>query len=629
MLIKNIKDKYDAVVIGGGHAGVEASHALATLGIKTLLVCLNVNKIANMPCNPNIGGSAKGIVVREIDALGGIMGNLADRDGAILQMKVLNMSKGPGVRCYRAQEDKIGYPKLVQDVLLNKKNLDIIEDEVKSLSVKSNTITGITLSDSTFVPCKVLVIATGTFMESRLLIGEEIIDAGPDGTKSSHGLSKSIKDLGVKIIRLKTGTPPRIDPDSIDYSKLEIEEGSSGYYNFSYDNNIYRKKEDMLPCYITYTNEVTHKIIRDNLTKSARFSGLVEGVGPRYCPSIEDKVVRFASKDRHQLFLEPESIHFKSTYVQGLSTSFSKEIQEQIVHSILGLEKAKILKYAYAIEYDSIEPSELTHSLSLKNYKGIYIAGQIASTSGYEEAAALGLIAGINAERYLKKKDEFILSRDEAYIGIMIDDIVTKGSLEPYRLLSSRSEYRLLTRNDNADIRLLKKGYEIGLNSKERFNRINSKNEKVFETIKLLENTKVGNNTKIKEYIKSLNFPEINGNENLKQLLKRQNVSYLELEKYIQLPKLSEEEVFKVETEIKYEGFIKAEIIQAERRKSSETTLIPDNIDYLNMDGISLEAREKLNLIRPKNLGEASRITNVHPADIDVLYFYIKRLSKK
>lgn len=629
MLITKIKDNYQAIVIGGGHAGVEASHALAKLKIKTLLVCLNFNKIANMPCNPNIGGSAKGIVVREIDALGGIMGIVADDNKALLQMKVLNMSKGPGVRCYRAQEDKAVYPKLMQDTLLKTENLDIIESEVKSLKVKNKIIEGIILSDSTFVSCKALIIATGTFMESRLLIGDKVLDAGPDGTKSSHGLSKSISDLGIKIIRLKTGTPPRIDPSSIDYSKLEIEEGSTGYYNFSYDNNIYRKKEDMLPCYITYTNEVTHKIILDNLTKSARFSGLVEGVGPRYCPSIEDKVVRFSNKNRHQLFLEPESKHFQSTYIQGLSTSFSEEIQEKIVHSIVGLEKAKFLKYAYAIEYDSIEPSELTHSLSLKNYQGIYIAGQIASTSGYEEAAALGLIAGINAANYILDKKEFVLSRDEAYIGIMIDDIVTKGSLEPYRLLSSRSEYRLLTRNDNADIRLLKKGYDIGLNSKKRYEAINSKNEKVFETIKLLESIKVGNNTKIKEYIKSLNFPLINGNENLKQLLKRQNVTYDELSKCTSLPTLSQEEVFKVETEIKYEGFIKAEIIQAERRKSSETTLIPDNIDYLNMDGISLEAREKLNLIRPKNLGEASRITNVHPADIDVLYFYIKRLGKK
>ena len=628
MLVKSLNKKYDAIVIGGGHAGVEASHALSKLGAKTLLICLNFNKIANMPCNPNIGGSAKGIVVREIDALGGLMGKMADKEGAMLQMKVLNMSKGPGVRCYRAQEDKIGYPKVVQEELLTLNNLDIYEGEVKSLIVDKSTIKGIILDNKEEVLCKVVVIATGTFMESRLLRGEEIIDAGPDGTKSSHGLSKSIKDLGVNIIRLKTGTPPRIDPDSIDYSKLEIEEGSSGYYNFSYDNNTYRKKEDMLPCYITYTNEKTHKIIRDNLNKSALFSGLIEGVGPRYCPSIEDKVVRFASKTRHQLFLEPESIHFKSCYVQGLSTSFSKEIQEKILHSIVGLEKAKILKYAYAIEYDSIEPSELTSSLALKKAKGIFIAGQIASTSGYEEAAALGLIAGINAYNYIKNKEEFILSRDEAYIGIMIDDIVTKGSKEPYRLLSSRSEFRLLTRNDNADIRLLKKGYDVGLNSKERYKLINSKNEKVFSTINLLDETKVGKNEGVSSYISSLGFPLINGNETLKQLLKRQNVSYLELSKYINLPKLNEEEVFKVETEIKYEGFIKGELVQAERRKKSETTLIPQDIDYLHMDGISLEAREKLNLIKPKNLGEASRITNVHPADIDVLYFYIKRLSK-
>ena len=619
---------YEIIVVGGGHAGCEASLAAARIGHKTLLVTGNIKNIGDMPCNPSIGGSAKGIVVREIDALGGEMGKNADKSQ--IQMKMLNYKKGPAIRALRAQADKVTYPQNMWKTIENQANLDVKEGLVEDLIVENDKIKGVILEDGTEIYANAVILTTGTYLKADILVGDTRRREGPHGERPSNHLSDNLRKLGFEIKRLKTGTPQRIDVNTIDFSKTREEKGSDIPLSFSFDNKPNYKMEDQVPCHLIYTTEETHKIIRDNLTKSSMYGGLddIEGIGPRYCPSIEDKVVRFASKTRHQLFLEPESTHFESCYVQGLSTSFSKEIQEEILHSIVGLEKARVLKYAYAIEYDSIEPSELTHSLSLKKAKGIFIAGQIASTSGYEEAAALGLMAGINAYNYLKKKEEFILSRDEAYIGIMIDDIVTKGSNEPYRLLSSRSEFRLLTRNDNADIRLLKKGYDIGLNSKERYQRINSKNEKVFSTIDLLDKTKVGNNKGIVSYISSLGFPKINGNETLKQLLKRQNVSYIELSKYIQLPTLSEEEVFKVETEIKYEGFIKAELIQAERRKNSETTLIPEDIDYLNMDGISLEAREKLNLIKPRNLGEASRITNVHPADIDVLYFYIKRLNK-
>lgn len=629
-MLNKIQKQYDVIVIGGGHAGTEACYATSKMGFRTLLVCLNFKMVSNMPCNPHIGGSAKGIVVREIDALGGIMGKMADMEGSLLQIKELNTSKGPGVRCLRAQEDKIGYPKNVQDYLLPLPNLDILEDEVKSLVIEDHVIKGVQLEKNGFISTSAIILATGTHMEARILRGHVIKDEGPDGEKPSHGLSKSIADLGVRLLRLKTGTPPRLDPDSIDFSILKPELGQEGHFAFSYDTTRFMKQEDMIPCYLTYTNEKTHQIIRDHLSESAMYGGVVEGVGPRYCPSIEDKVVRFASKNRHQLFLEPESLHFKSIYVDGLSTSMPIEVQEEIVHSIVGLEHAKFLKYAYAIEYDAIEPSQLEHSLQVKNYPGLYVCGQIASTSGYEEAAALGLMAGINAGLYLQKKEPLILKRDEAYIGIMIDDLVSKGTKEPYRLLSSRSEFRLLTRSDNADDRLAKYGYEVGLNSEERYLRLKDHNDKVRETIALLETIQIASSEPLQNYIMSLGFPKPNGNENLKNSLRRQNVTYNGLKENCPLlPELDEMEAFKCETMVKYEGYILQERKEAERRKSYENLPLPEDLDYRHIDGISLEAREKLALIRPSTLGQAGRITNVHPSDIDVLSFYVRHRNSK
>ncbi|MFA6861515.1 MAG: tRNA uridine-5-carboxymethylaminomethyl(34) synthesis enzyme MnmG [Bacilli bacterium] len=630
MLIKTPSSYYDVIVVGGGHAGVEAANAACTLGMKTLMVCFNFKMVSNMACNPTIGGSAKGIVVREMDVLGGVMGKLADMKGSILQMKVLNTSKGPGVRCFRAQEDKRGYPRNVQNFLLTLNNLDIIEHEVKRVVVENKIAKGILLDDGTFISCKAIVLATGTHMEARTLRGHVAKDEGPDGEKSSHGLSKSISDLGLNMIRLKTGTPPRLDPKSIDYSVLEIEEGDEGHNAFSYDTTWFLPKKDMLPCHLTYTNEHTHEIIRAHLKDSAMYGGVVRGVGPRYCPSIEDKVVRFADKKRHQLFLEPESIEFSSCYLQGFSTSMPENIQVEMVHSLKGLEKAVFLKYAYAIEYDAVEPSQLDHTMRVKGFDGLYVCGQIAGTSGYEEAAALGLMAGINASLWILGKAPFTLGRDEAYMGIMIDDIVTKGTHEPYRLLSSRSEYRLITRNDNADTRLIQKGYDIGMVPKDRFDRLNNRNVLIFNTIKTLEEHQIASNKKIREYLLSLGFNEPNGNENLKLTMRRQNVKYSELRKCVDfLPELDEGEQFKIETEIKYEGYIIAERKEAERRKGYESLLLPDGLDYKHMDGLSLEAREKLTLLRPKTLGEASRITNVHPSDIDVLSFYVRHQEKK
>ncbi len=624
-----IKNEYDVIVVGGGHAGTEACYAASQMGLKTLLLCLNFKMVSNMPCNPHIGGSAKGIVVREIDALGGIMGKMADMKGSLLQIKELNTSKGPGVRCLRAQEDKIGYPRNVQNHLLTLDNLDIKEAEAKKIVVEDNVVTGIVLEDNTFIKCKAIVLATGTHMESRILRGHEIKDEGPDGEKSSHGLSASIASLGLNMLRLKTGTPPRLDPSTIDYTDLAIELGNEGRHAFSYDTTEFMPLKDMLPCYLTYTNERTHDIIREHLKESSMYGGVVEGIGPRYCPSIEDKVVRFKDKIRHQLFLEPESKEFSSCYVDGLSTSMPQYVQEMIVHSIHGLENAKFLKYAYAIEYDAIEPSQLLHSLQVRGIKGLYVSGQIAGTSGYEEAAALGLMAGINASLAILGKEPLVLKRDEAYIGIMIDDIVTKGTKEPYRLLSSRSEFRLITRSDNADSRLAKFGYEVGLNSKERYDRLNSRTEKVMMAIQELNSHQVASNAKLRDYIKSLSFPEPNGNETMKQTLRRQGAKYDEIRKCVDfLPVLDEEEQFKCETEVKYEGYILAERKEAKRREDYQELELPDNLDYKNMQGLSLEAREKLTLYRPKTLGEAMRITNVHPSDIDVLSFYVRHHEK-
>lgn len=618
--------EYDAIVVGAGHAGVEAASSLYHLHKKVLLTCLNFKMASNMPCNPSIGGSAKGIVVREIDALGGIMGRLADQKGSLLQMKVLNTSKGPGVRCLRAQEDKRGYPRNVQNYLKTLEGLDILETEVKEIVISDDKVAGIIISDGSLIKARAVVLATGTHMEAHILRGHQITEEGPDGEKPSHGLSKCLQKLGLNILRLKTGTPPRLDPKSIDYSQMEVEEGSDGENAFSYDTTSFMKKEEMIKCYLTYTNEHTHQIIRNHLSDSAMYGGVVKGIGPRYCPSIEDKVVRFADKPRHQLFLEPESLEFDSIYLQGFSTSMPMNVQEEMVHSLKGLERAKFLKYAYAIEYDAIEPTQFDHSLMVKTIPGLFVSGQIACTSGYEEAAALGLMAGINASRYLDSLPPLILRRDEAYIGIMIDDLVTKGTNEPYRLLSARSEYRLLTRSDNADKRLMKKGYDIGLISDERYQRLKKRNDLVLQAIELLDKKQVGSNEKIIKLLEDNGYSKPNGNETLKHILKRQNITYEKLScADNSLVKLDKEEAFKCDVEVKYEGYIQAELKEVKRRNEYENLPLPSDIDYKHLDGLSLEAREKLALLKPKTLGEASRITNVHPSDIDVLSFFVRQ----
>ncbi len=616
--------KYDIIVVGGGHAGVEASHVAAKLGFKTAMFCMNKKYIGNMPCNPSIGGSAKGIVVKEIDALGGIMGKIADK-GALMY-KMLNLSKGPGVHALRTQEDKIDYPRYMQEYLDTVKNLTIIEAEVKSIIVENGVCRGVVIDSGEKVFSDATILTTGTYMEADILKGEKRIKEGPDGDKRSSGLANSLKENGISLFRLKTGTPPRIKKDSIDYSELEPQYGSDIPLSFSFDTDKSREFKDHIICHLTYTNEKTHKIILDNLKRSAMYGGYVTGVGPRYCPSIEDKIVRFKDKNRHQLFLEPESIHTDSIYLQGFSTSMPEDVQLEMIHSLKGLENAKVLKYAYAIEYEAINPNNIDYSLNVKEIKGLYAAGQVIGTSGYEEAAALGLMAGINASQMLLNKPPFVLKRSEAYIGVMIDDLVSKGTLEPYRLLSSRSEFRLMTRSDNALIRLFEKGYELGINDEKRNERYKTLKSKLDFCFDFLENTRVGKNDKVLNLLNTLGISFTDaGSKSLKDLIKTKKINYEQLQSvYDELPILEFDERMTLEITIVYEGYIKLEEKDAQKLKQNEDFLLPSDVDYLTIEGISMEARERLNALKPKNLKEASRITNVHPSDLYVLLLYLK-----
>ena len=621
-----IKDQYDVIVVGGGHAGVEACLASAKRGFNTLLITLNFKMVSNMPCNPSIGGSAKGIVVREIDALGGYMGKAADKE--YLQMKMLNTKKGPGVQCLRAQADKKRYPHNVQEHLKETSNLDILEDMVTSLIYNENTCLGVKTLQNLTIFSKATILATGTYMDSEILVGHEKHKGGPDGEKGSYGLSDCLKKMGIKIIRLKTGTPQRIAKESIDFSKGAIQCGNVDDEGFSYEDTEFIPVNEQIPCYLIYTTPETHKIIKEHLLDSAMYGGMVKGVGPRYCPSIEDKIVRFSDKPRHQLFLEPESYDTNSIYLQGFSTSMPKDVQEMMVHSLPGLENAKILKYAYAIEYDALDPTQFDTSLMVKKYKGLFIAGQICGTSGYEEAAGLGLMAGINATLYIENKPPFILGRDEAYIGVMIDDLITKGTNEPYRLLSSRAEYRLLLRHDNADLRLTDYGYKYGLISQERYEKFLKKRKNIELLEAFLENNYVGKTSGVNEYLNELGYESLTNGVSLKDILKRNNVEYSRLKNYIEVPKeyeldyLGEKELSIM---VKYEGYIENEIEEAKKMKKLESIKLPINFDYEKLDGLALEARQKLNAIKPINIGQASRISGVNPSDINALILHIKK----
>ena len=623
-------NSFDIIVVGGGHAGVEASHASATLGLKTLLITLNKKMIANMPCNPSIGGSAKGVVVREIDALGGVMGIAADKD--YLQMKMLNTGKGPGVQCLRAQEDKHNYPSIVQDILENTNNLEIIEAEVVDLLHDDKSVFGVILKDGREIKAKAIVLSTGTYMESMILRGHKAVSGGPDGENPSIGLSKSLQNMGIDIIRFKTGTPPRIKKSSIDFSLAEPQLGMDGPLAFSYLTKKFIPLSEQLPCYLVYSNEATHDIIRSNLDKTATYNGLQTGVGPRYCPSIESKVMTFKDKKRHQLFLEPEFKNGESIYLQGFSTAMEESIQEKMVHSIVGLEKAEFLKYAYAIEYDALVSTQLDLSLKVKKYDGLYIAGQICGTSGYEEAAGLGLIAGINASMFVLNKEPFILKRNESYIGVMIDDIVTKGTNEPYRLLSSRAEYRLLLRHDNADIRLTPYGHQLGLISDIRYRDFLTKNENVAKITEILKKTYLGANKRVNDYLSEHNLDTLKAGVSAYEFLKRPEVHYSHIYdliddiKDIKLDYIGKSQL---EISIKYEGYIKREQDEAYSFAKFEDYKLPMNIDYLNMHGLALEARQKLDKIRPLTIGQAGRISGVNPSDISILILELKRIKNE
>ena len=618
---------YSVIVVGGGHAGLEAAFASAHMGEKTLLVTLNIKMMGNMPCNPSIGGSAKGIVVREIDALGGMMGLAADHH--YLQMKMLNTGKGPGVQCLRSQQDKLEYPAYMQQLALSTPNLEVIEGMVISLLHGDNKVFGVRLEDGRSFTSNAVILTTGTYMESYIFRGHNKISAGPDGEKPSLGLSPYLQSMGIKTIRLKTGTPPRIAKESIDFSKAIPQPGSKGHFAFSFETTSFIPVEEQELCYLIYTNKKTHDIIKEHLNDTALYSGLVTGVGPRYCPSIESKVMTFVDKERHQLFLEPESRYTNSIYLQGFSTSMSEEIQDLMIATLPGFEHAKVLKYAYAIEYDAIRCEEYGPTLEIKKWPGLYIGGQICGTSGYEEAAGLGLIAGINAVLKIQGKSPLILRRDQSYIGVMIDDLITKGTEEPYRLLSSRAEYRLLLRHDNADLRLTEIGHSIGLISEDRYQRFLSKKENINKTINILEHTYLGKRKEILEYLTSLGYQELKGGILASELLKRPLIKFIELRKFIKELNdfdLNEQEIEEIEIIEKYEGYILNQKKEAEANIKLEEMIIPTDIDYLHLDGLRLEAREKLDKKRPLNIGQASRISGVNPSDISILIMHIKRL---
>lgn len=624
------RDEYDVVVIGAGHAGCEAALACARLGLKTIVFTVSVDSIALMPCNPNIGGTSKGHLVREIDALGGEMGKVIDR--SFIQSKMLNKSKGPAVHSLRAQADKALYSRTMRQVLESQDNLEIKQAEVVKVIAENHKITGVQISSGGIYYCKAVIFCTGTYLKARCIYGDVSNNTGPNGLQAANYLTDSLKELGIKMYRFKTGTPARIDRNTVDFSKMEEQFGDERVIPFSFATDPEDVQIDQVSCWLTYTNKKTHEIIRNNLDRSPLFSGMIEGTGPRYCPSIEDKVVKFADKDRHQVFIEPEGLETNEMYIGGMSSSLPEDVQYDMYRTVPGLENVKIVRNAYAIEYDCIDARQLKPSLEFRNIEGMFSAGQFNGSSGYEEAAAQGLIAGINATRKIHGLPPVILDRSEAYIGVLIDDLVTKESHEPYRMMTSRAEYRLLLRQDNADQRLTEKGYEIGLISKDRYQRMKYKVELIEKEVNRLKHVTVGTNEKVQSILKKYESTPLVSGTTITELIRRPELSYEKLKEIDNgrpefPPDLSEEVSKQVNISIKYEGYIKRQMKQVEQFKKLENKKIPDSIDYDIIRSLRIEAVQKLKEYRPASIGQASRISGVSPADISVLLVYLETMS--
>ena len=621
-------EKYiDIAVVGAGHAGCEAALACARLGLETVVFTVSVDSIALMPCNPNIGGSSKGHLVREIDALGGEMGKNIDK--TFIQSKMLNGSKGPAVHSLRAQADKLAYSRSMREVLENTEHLTVKQAEVTDIVVENGVLKAVKTQTGATYYCKAAVLCTGTYLRARCLTGESITHTGPNGLMAANHLTDSLKENGIEMFRFKTGTPARMDARTIDFSKMEEQFGDERVVPFSFSTDPESVQKKQVSCYLTYTNEKTHEIIRANLDRSPIYAGIIEGTGPRYCPSIEDKVVKFADKERHQVFIEPEGLYTNEMYVGGMSSSLPEDVQEAMYHTVPGLENAKIVRNAYAIEYDCINPRQLDPTLEFKAIKGLFSGGQFNGSSGYEEAAAQGLVAGINAARKTLNKEMLILDRSEAYIGVLIDDLVTKETHEPYRMMTSRAEYRLLLRQDNADIRLRRKGYEAGLISQEQMDALELKEQQIEAEIKRLSNTYVGTSQEVQELLEQYESTPLKSGTTLEELIKRPELDYAKLAPLdTERPALSDAVTEQVTIHIKYEGYIKRQLKQVEQFKKFESKKIPENFDYDDVSSLRIEARQKLKEYRPVNIGQASRISGVSPADVSVLLVYMEQMKK-
>ena len=626
--MKTVTENYDVVVVGAGHAGCEAALASARLGLSTIMFTVSVNSIALMPCNPNIGGSSKGHLVKEIDALGGEMGKNIDK--TFIQSKMLNRSKGPAVHSLRAQADKQAYSNEMRKTLENTENLTIRQGEVTKLLVEEGKITGVLTYSGAVYYCKAVILCTGTYLKARCIYGDVSNETGPDGLQAANYLTDSLKELGIEMFRFKTGTPARIAGNSIDYSKMEEQFGDERVVPFSFSTDPEDVQIEQKSCWLTYTNEKTHEIIRANLDRSPLYSGAIEGTGPRYCPSIEDKVVRFADKNRHQVFIEPEGTYTNEMYIGGMSSSLPEDVQYEMYRSVPGLENARIVRNAYAIEYDCINPRQLYPTLEFKNIKGLFSAGQFNGSSGYEEAAAQGLIAGINAAMEIKGQEQLILDRSEAYIGVLIDDLVTKENHEPYRMMTSRAEYRLLLRQDNADLRLRKKGYQAGLIDEETYQKYVEKEKQIQEEINRIEHVNIGASEKVQSLLESFGSTPLKSGTTLAELIRRPELSYEAVASIDEnRPELSWDVKEQVDINVKYDGYIKRQLRQVEQFKKLEAKKIPADIDYEKVGSLRIEARQKLEMYRPVSIGQASRISGVSPADISVLLVYMEQYGRR